>query len=229
MSLILYSHPLASYCHKVLIALYEAGTAFEPVMVDLSDPGDHARFLDMWPVGKMPVLRDDGRDRTIPETSIIIEYLDQHYPGPQPMLPADPDARLTVRLWDRFFDLYVHDPMQRIVNNQLRPEDKRDPLAVTEAEGRLHMAYAMLDKHLHGHVWATGESFTIADCAAAPALFYAGIIVPFEKSYPLLNSYFERLLARPSYRRVLVEAQPWFDYFPFRDRMPDRFLSLADA
>ena len=119
--------------------------------------------------------------------------------------------------------------MQAIVSNQLRADNQRDPLAVSEAEQSLHMAYAMLDKHLHGRIWATGDDFTIADCAAAPALFYAGIIVPFDKRYPLLNGYFERLFARPSYRRVLVEAQPWFDYFPFYDRMPDRFRNLGDG
>ncbi len=226
MTLTLYSHPLASFCHKVLIALYEAGTPFEAALVDLTDPGEHARFLDLWPVGKMPVLRDHARDRTIPETSIIIEYLDRHHPGPRPMLPEDPEARLEARLWDRFFDLHVHDPMQRIVADRLRPEAARDPLAVEEAKARLRQAYAMVDGRMAGRDWAAGD-FGIADCAAAPALFYAGIVVPFPAEHRTLHAYFDRLLERPSYRRVLSEARPYYDMYPFRDRMPERLLAIG--
>ncbi|WP_425098370.1 glutathione S-transferase family protein [Tropicibacter sp. S64] len=227
MSLTLYSHPLASYCHKVLIALYEAGTDFDPVLVDLADPGDHARFLDLWPVGKMPVLRDDARDAVIPEATIIVEYLDLHYPGPQPMLPADPDLCLEARLWDRFFDLHVQDPMQRIVFDRFRPEDQKDRIGVAEAEQRLQVAYGMLETRLSGRRWCVGDTFGLADCAAAPALFFAGMIVPFGEDRTALADYFERLLARPSFRRVLAEAQPYFEYFPFYDRMPERFRTLS--
>jgi glutathione S-transferase len=229
MSLTLYSHPLASYCHKVLIALYEAETSFTPLMVDLADPGDHARFLDLWPVGKMPVLHDSARGQTVPESSIIIEYLDQHHPGPQPLLPRDPQLCLDVRLWDRFFDLHVQDPMQRIVFDRIRPEDHRNPHAVAEAEQGLLAAYAMIETRMKTRTWIAGGTFSMADCAAAPALFFAGIILPFSFNQPALRGYFERLVARPSFRRVLVEAQPWFQFFPFHDRMPQHFLNLNHA
>jgi glutathione S-transferase len=228
-TLTLFYHPLASFCHKVLVALYEAGTPFDGRIVDLASPGDHARFLDLWPVGKMPVLHDSGRDATIPESSIIVEYLDRHYPGAAPMLPADPDQRLESRLWDRFFDLHVQDPMQRIVFDRLRPRDQKSPAGVAEAEQRLASAYDMIESRMAGREWAAGDTFSLADCAAAPALFFAGIIVPFGSGHVALGAYFERLLERPSFRRVLVEAQPYFEHFPFRDRMPDRFLAMADA
>lgn len=227
MTLVLYSHPLASFCHKVLIALYEAETEFEAVMVDLADPGDHAAFLDLWPVGKMPVLRDHGRNRTIPESSIIIEYLDRYHRGSHPMLPDDPDACLDARLWDRFFDLYIHDPMQRIVFDRLRAEDKRDAMTVEDAERRLATGYAMIDRQMAQKYWAVGPAFSIADCAAAPALFFSHIIKPFAPDQKHLADYFERLVQRPSFRRVLIEAQPYLRYFPFSDRMPDRWMTLS--
>jgi glutathione S-transferase len=229
MTITLFYHPLASFCHKVLIALYEAGTPFDTQIVDLTDPGEHAQFLDLWPVGKIPVIHDSNRDETVPETSIIIEYLDQHYPGADPMLPSDPDTRLKARLWDRFFDLYVQDPMQRIVFNAFRSEDKKDPVGVADAEQRLTVAYQMIEKHMAERTWVVGDKFSIADCAAAPALFFAGIIVPFSFNQSSLRAYFERLLERPSVRRVLVEAQPYFGNFPFRDKMPDHFLTMTDA
>lgn len=229
MTLTLYSHPLASFCHKVLIALYEAGTQFDPILVDLSDPGDHARFLDMWPVGKMPVLRDDARNETIPEASIIIEYLDHHYPGSQAMLPTDPETCLRARLWDRFFDLYVQEPMQKIVFDSFRPDDEKDKTGVEAAEQRLMQAYDMVEEHMSDKTWAAGDSFSIAECSAAPALFFAGIIVPFKFNQSALRGYFERLVDRPSFRRVLVEAQPYFENFPFHDRVPEHFLTITDA
>lgn len=227
MALTLYYHPLASFCHKVLISLYEAGTAFDAQTVDLMDPGDHARFLDLWPVGKMPVLHDSDRGETVPETSIIIEYLDHHYRGPKPMLPTDPDTCLKARLWDRFYDLHVHDPMQKLVFDRIRPDHERDPAGVADATARLATAYAMIEKQMRNKTWSAGGEFSIADCAAAPALFFSGIIVPFPEEHTALHSYFERLLKRPSFRRVLVEAQPYFHMFPFRDRMPDRYLQLT--
>ena len=229
MALELYYHPLASFCQKVLIALYEAGTAFAACRVDLGDPGDRARLHTLWPVGKMPVLRDGARDDVIAETSIIIEYLDQHYAGPAPMLPADPAICLQARLWDRFFDLYVQDPMQKIVADTFRPVAQRDVLGVAEAEAGLVKAYVILDKHMADKSWAAGGDFSIADCSAAPALFYAGIVVPFAADQVALRAYFERLMDRPSIRRTLVEAQPYFKMFPFRDRMPERFLTLSQA
>ena len=225
MALVLYQHPLASFCHKVLIALYENGTAFEPRLIERAAADEHARFLDLWPVGKMPVLRDEARDVTVPETSIIIEYLDCHYPGPQPLLPVDPDANLDARLWDRFFDLYVSVPMQKIVLDRLRGEDERDPRGVADAYTGLGIAYGMIERRLADREWAGGDRFGLADCSAAPALFYAGILSPFGDAYPRLSAYFERLLQRDSYRRVLAQARPYFQLFPYYERMPTRFLT----
>ena len=224
MALTLYLHPLASFCHKVLIAFYENEVAFQPVTVDLGDPGEAAALMAKWPVGKIPVLHDTARDRVVAETSIIIEYVQRHYPGPAPMLPEDPEQALDARLWDRAFDLYVAVPMQRIVGDRLRPADSRDPYGVAEARRSLDTAYAMLDAHLAGKDWAIGDRFTLADCAASPALFYASMVHPFAPAFPNLAAYFERLLARPSMRRTLREARPFFSYFPYREAMPDRFL-----
>ena len=148
MSLILYYHPLASYCHKVLIPLYENGTPFEPRIVDLSDAESSAELLAAWPVGKFPVIKDTARDVIVPETSIIIEYLDQFHPGATRFIPADPDAARAVRLWDRFFDLYVSTPMQKVVGDRLRAQDTTDDFGVIEARVNLDGAYDMLEKQL---------------------------------------------------------------------------------
>ncbi|MBE9636941.1 glutathione S-transferase family protein [Salipiger mangrovisoli] len=227
MTLTLYSHPLASYCHKVLIALYEAGTEFEAVTVDLADPADHARLLELWPVGKLPVLRDAERDVTLAEATIIIDYLDRFHPGAAPMLPDDPDATLQARLWDRVFDLYVQGPMQKIVFDSFRPDAQKDRMGVAAARAELRQSYRLIDRHMASRTWAAGEAFGLADCAAAPALFFAGILEPFGAEAANLSAYFERLLARPSFRQVLVEARPWFDSFPFRHRMDPRFLTMT--
>ncbi|HYX39579.1 MAG TPA: glutathione S-transferase family protein [Oligoflexus sp.] len=224
MSLALYLHPLASFCHKVLLALYENGTPFESRIVDLMNDEASARYLNIWQVGKIPVLRDESRNQTIPETSIIIEYLEQHYPGSRPLLPKDEAVRLDARLWDRFFDLYVQVPMQKIVIDRLRPEDGHDPLGVAEARDTLKTAYRMIEQRMSDKVWAVGESFSLADCAAAPALFFANIVEPFSSTHPNLAAYFERLLARPSFQRVLTEARPYFPMFPYREAMQARFL-----
>lgn len=225
MSLTLYLHPLASYCHKVLIALYENGTPFTGEIVDLGNEAASAEFRDMWPVGKIPVLHDGAAGRVIPETSVIIEYLDRHYPGPRPLLPADADERLEARLWDRFFDLYVHAPMQKIVTDRLRPEGAGDANGVAEAKATLATAYGMIERRMAGRTWAGGAAFGIADCAAAPSLFYAGIVAPFADGHPETAAYFERLVARPSFRRVLAEARPYFGFFPYKDAIPARFLA----
>jgi glutathione S-transferase len=219
--LILYYHPLASFCHKVLVALFENGTPFEARFVDLADAADGAMLRAAWPVGKIPVLRDG--DRVVPETSIIIEYLDRHHPGPTPLLPRDPGLALEARLMDRFFDLYVSVPMQTIVGDRLRPAGQKDPTGVAAAEDTLRTAYALAEQRLAGRTWAAGEAFGLADCSAAPALFYAGMLVPFAPAHPRLAAYFERLVERPSFARVLVEARPYLDNFPFRERIPARF------
>lgn len=222
--LTLYLHPLASFCHKVLIGLYENGTPFEPHVVDFADPGSAAAHLERWPVGKIPVLYDGSAGRVVPETSVIIEYLARHYPGPVRLLPDDPDALLNVRLWDRFYDLYVSVPMQKIVTDRLRPEGAADPHGVAEAHATLDTAYAMIDAELAGQTWAAGDAFTLADCAALPALFFSSIVHPFGEDRPHLAAYFERLIARPSVRRVIAEARPYFQFFPYREAMPARFL-----
>jgi glutathione S-transferase len=210
----LYLHPLASFCQKVIIALYESGTPFEPVLVDLGNTGEREALSRVWPPAKFPVLRDEARSRTIAESSIIIEYLALNYPGRATLLPADPEAALRVRMQDRFFDLYVHVNMQKIVLDRLRPADQRDDLGVAQARTDLRLAYDMLESEMRGKTWATGEQFTMADCAAAPALFYANEVQPFGESHPGVAAYFARLKARPSYARVLEEAQPYMNNFP---------------
>jgi glutathione S-transferase len=224
MALTLYIHPLASFCQKVLIALYENEVVFRSETVDFGDPGSAAKLLARWPVGKIPVLHDTARDRTVPETSIIIEYVQQHYPGPIPLLPIESEERLDARLWERFFDLYVSVPMQKIVTDRLRPDNGKDAIGVEEARRTLDTAYEMIDAQVDGKRWAIGDRFTIADCAAAPALFYALIVHPSDGGRRNLEAYFERLLDRPSMQRTLKEARPFFSMFPYRDALPDRFL-----
>jgi glutathione S-transferase len=213
-SLTLHFHPLSSFCWKVLIALYENDTAFVPHMVDLGNEAERAALLKLWPIGKFPVLRDDAMDRTIPESSIIIEYLDNHYPGRTRFIPADEKLALQTRLRDRFYDLYVHLPMQKIVGDRLRPPGKQDPHGVEEARARLQSCYGMIDREVATRTWAMGEVFSIADCAAAPALFYANTVMPFGDENKNLTAYFDRLTARPSLARVIKEAEPYFRMFP---------------
>ena len=183
MTLKLYYHPLASFCQKVLIALYENDTPFEPHIVDLADARSAADFKKMWPIGKMPVLRDDAKDRTVPESSIIIEYLAQHYPGRTQLLPPDADLARQTRLRDRFYDFYVHEPMQKIVLDRLRPKGKNDPYGVEQAKSLLATAYGMIDQEMAARTWAMGDDFSMADCAAAPALFYANEVMPFADTH----------------------------------------------
>jgi glutathione S-transferase len=214
MSLKLYYHPLSSFCWKVLIALYENDTPFTPVMVDLGNEAERAGLLKLWPIGKFPVLRDEAKDRVIPESSIIIEYLDNHYPGRTRFIPADTDLARPTRLRDRFYDLYVHLPMQKMVGDRLRPPGNNDSFGVEEAKARIEACYGMIDKEVAARTWAMGEAFTLADCAAAPALFYGNMVVPFGDAHKSLAAYFERLKARPSFARVLKEAEPYFAMFP---------------
>ncbi|SFK58703.1 glutathione S-transferase family protein [Caulobacter sp. UNC279MFTsu5.1] len=218
MSLTLHMHPLASYCWKVLIALYENDTPFEARLVDLSDPQVVAAFKALWPTAKMPLLRDEAQGRTVPETSIIIEYLQAAYPGPVRFIPDDPEAALRVRLLDRLFDNYVQESMQKIVGDRIRPAGAKDPHGVAHARGQLVMAYDLLEAELAGRTWAAGEAFSLADCAAAPALFYANKVAPLGESHPTVSAYLDRLLARPSFARVLQEAEPYFAMFPAEDR-----------
>jgi len=214
MTLELYYHPLSSFCQKVMIALYENGTPFEPHIVDFFDEAAAAEFKRIWPVGKIPVLRDEKDDRTIPESSIIIEYLDRHYPGPTRFLPDDPDLARQTRMRDRFYDLYLNVPMQKVVTDRLRPEDRRDSYGVEEAKAVLKNTLSMIDRDLSAKTWAMGDRFSMADCAAAPALFYADMIIPLSEGYQHAAAYLQRLKQRPSYARALKEARPYFKNFP---------------
>lgn len=214
MSLTLHYHPLSSYCWKTLIALYENDTPFSPHIVDLGNETERAALLRLWPIGKFPVLRDDATDRTIPESSIIIEYLDNQYPGRTRFIPADAKLALQTRLRDRFYDLYVHLPMQKVVGDRLRPAGKSDPHGVDEARARIASCYGMIDKEVASKTWAMGEAFTLADCAAAPALFYANKVLPFGEAHKNVAAYLDRLQGRPSFARVLKEAEPYFAMFP---------------
>ena len=213
MSLTLHFHPLSSFCWKALIALYENDIPFTPNMVDLGNPAERAALLKMWPIGKFPVLRDDARDETVPESSVIIEYLDRHYPGTTRFIPDEPGLALQTRLRDRFYDLYVHLPMQKIMGDRLRGEGKKDPHGVEEARAQLRTSYAMIEQQMATGTWAMGGEFSLADCAAAPALFYGNMVVPFE-THKNLSAYFERLKARPAFARVLKEAEPYFNMVP---------------
>jgi glutathione S-transferase len=213
MSLTLHYHPLSSFCWKALIALYENDTPFTPNLVDLGNPAERAALLKLWGIGKFPVLRDDARHQTVPESSIIVEYLDRHYPGRTRFIPDDPDLAWQTRLSDRFYDSYVHLPMQKIVGDRLRPAGSKDPHGVEEARAQLRTSYAMIEQQSAGS-WAMGDAFSLADCAAAPALFYGNMVVPFGDVNKNLRAYFERLKARPSFARVMKEAEPYFNMVP---------------
>ncbi|TGL45665.1 glutathione S-transferase family protein [Leptospira perdikensis] len=223
--LLLYIHPLASFCHKVLIALYENDTEFESRIVDLMQEESSAELLAYWPVGKIPLLRDRKREKTIPETSIIIEYLNEFYPGKVKLIPSDFSLALETRLWDRFFDLYISEPMQKIVVDRLRPEGQNDKLGVEQAYQRLPIAYDMLEGQLQSHSFVVSDNFSMADCSAVPALFYADTILSFRNTHPKLTAYFERLLERQSVKRTIVEASPYFHMYPLFDKIPKRFLN----
>jgi len=210
----LYFHPLASFCWKALIALYENDTPFEPHIVDLADATSRAAFIAIWPIGKFPVLRDDARGETIPESSIIIEYLALHYPGATQLVPVAPDLARKARLHDRVFDLYVQEPMQKIVTDRLRPAGRNDPFGVEQAGTLLQTSLGMIDREMETKTWAVGHAFSLADCAAAPALFYADKVMPFGATHRNVAAYLDRLKQRPSFARVLDEAAPYFRFFP---------------
>jgi len=213
MPLTLYLHPLSSYCHKALIALYENGTPFTPHLVDLGDKESRTAFRKIWPVGKFPVLRDG--ERIVPESTIIIDYLAQHYPGPSKLIPDAPEAAREVRAIDRFYDLHIHNHMQKIIGDRIRPEGKKDPHGVDHALNAMNTALGLVEKDMGGRTWAAGEDFTLADCAAAPALFYINeAIGPLAGTYPNLAGYLGRLAARPSFARALKEAQPYMGMLP---------------
>jgi glutathione S-transferase len=214
MSLTLHYHPLSSYCWKALIALYELGAAFDPVIVDFSDAASRDAHLALWPVGKIPVLRDEARRETLPEASMIIEYLDRRYPGSPALVPEDPDLAWRARLWDRFFDLHVMDVTSKIITDRIRPAGQHDDYGVEQAREQLARAYDLLEPQARSRTWFTGAAFGLADCAAAPALYYANRVQPLGPSHVATSDYLARLAARPSFARVLEEAAPYFGMFP---------------
>ncbi|MHA6206156.1 glutathione S-transferase family protein [Dyella soli] len=214
MSLTLYMHPLASFCQKALMALYENDTPFRPHLVDLGDEAARDAFYKLWPIGRFPLLHDAARDCLVPESSIIIEYLAQHYPGPVRLIPADADQAREVRLRDRFFDLYVHEMMQKVITDRLRPAGEHDHFGVAQAREKLRVACNLLEQDMKTRTWAVGESPSMADCAAAPALFYANLVMPLDDAHPHTAAYLRRLMQRPSFARVLAEAQPYLHLVP---------------
>jgi glutathione S-transferase len=210
MSLTLYAHPFAAYCWKALIALYENETPFTYRAV--ADAGGWAELESLWPIKKFPLLRDGAE--VIAESSIIIEYLTIHHSGPVRLLPENADAALSVRFIDRFFDNYVMTPMQTLVSDRMRSEAERDVKGVRAARSLLDVAYGWLDNQLARHTWAAGSEFTLADCAAAPALFYADWVHPIGEQFPTVRDFRKRVLARPSVARTVNEARPNREFFP---------------
>jgi glutathione S-transferase len=218
MSLALYGHLFSSYTQKVLMALYENGTPFEFRAIWQDTPQHVAEWLKRWPLRKFPMLLDG--DRTVVETSIIIEYLQLNHPGPVRLIPADPMKALDVRFLDRFFDLHVMNMMQIAVNGALTGDPVKRKDGHDESIAKLELAYAWLDGELAGRSWALGDAFTMADCAAAPSLFYADWVHRIPESYPTLRAYRTRLLARPSFARCVEDARQFRPLFPLG--APDR-------
>ena len=215
MTLQLYGHPFSSYTWKALIPLYADGTEFEFLQVPENEE-NYAELKRIWPFGRFPVLVDDGEP--VIESTPIIEHLQAHHPGPNPWIP-DGELGREVRFLDRFFDLYVMDNMQAIVGDALRPEEARDPYGVTKARERLNVAYDWIEQRV-GEKWASGDSFSLADCAAAPSLFYADWVEEIGPERPKLSAYRARLLQHPHVARVVDEARPYRPYFPLG--APDR-------
>jgi glutathione S-transferase len=219
MSPTLYYHPLSSFCHKVLIALYENNIEFERRIIDFGNEADRAELRAIWPFNKFPVIRDHSRQRDVAESTAIIEYLNHHFASERSLLPADWDAAFEVRFWDRMFDNYVHRPMQQIVGDRI----KGNHADLTNERATLDTAYSMINQHMASKIWVSGQDFSMADCAAAPALFYASTLQPFPDELKHLSAYFERLTKRSSFARVLEEAKPYFSFYPFADAIPQRF------
>ena len=214
----LYAHPFSSYCQKVLVALYENGTPFELRLLTQDDEETLAEHAALWPLKRMPVLVDE--DQTVVEASIIVEHLGLRHPGPVRLVPNDARVALEVRMLDRFFDNYVMTPMQKIVFDSIRPAESGDAYGVAEARALLDTAYRWLDGTIADREWAAGGAFSLADCAAAPSLFYADWVHRIDESFPHLRAYRRRLLARPSFARAVDEGRPYRSWFP--PGAPDR-------
>lgn len=216
MTIELFAHPFSSYCQKALIAFYENGIPFTYRMLEDAGAGEELEAL--WPLKRFPILREN--DRVVLEATIVIEYLQVHHPGPVTLIPKEPDLAVEARMLDRFFDNYIMTPQGKFVFDALRPPEHRDPYGVEEARKMLDTSYAWLDQRMEDRTWAVGEDFTIADCAAAPSLFYADWTYRIPKEYGNLISYRARLLERPSFARAVDEARPFRHYFPLG--APDR-------
>jgi glutathione S-transferase len=219
MTLIVYGHSFSSYTQKVLIALHEKALAYELREIAPDQPEHGAALAELWPIGRFPVL-ETGDGRGLPEASVIVEYLDHVAPASLPLVPASPEAALAVRLLDRTFDNYVMAPVQVIVGDYLRPEGARDPHGVETAHAMLERAYDWLDAELADRMWAAGDAFTLADCAAAPSLFYADWVHPIGEGRPVLAGYRARLNAWPSFARCIEDARDFRPYVP--PGAPDR-------
>jgi glutathione S-transferase len=213
MTLKLYYHPIASHCWKVMIALHEARLGYEPVMVDLMDPAARAEYRKLSPFGKIPTLVDNGL--VVNETSIQIEHLALNYPQAAGLLPKDPKEALKVRALDRFFDLYLNAPLGKIVVDRISPPEKRNPDAVAQTMNDFRTAVGIVEREMASRTWAAGETFSMADCAAAPALFYVNRLVPYAEGHPNTARYLERLLARPSVARCIEGAKPMLHMVPY--------------
>jgi glutathione S-transferase len=218
MTLQLFAHPFSSYCQKALIAFYENDIPFTFRMLSPDEPGNGEEFAALWPIKRFPILVDDGR--TILEASTIIEHLQVRHSGPVRLIPEDPDAAVEVRMLDRIFDNYVMTPQGKCVFDAIRPAEVRDAHGVAEARAMLDTAYAWLDGWLAGREWASGDAFSLADCAAAPSLFYADWTHRIGAQFTNLHAYRARLLARPSFARAVDEARPYRSFFPLG--APDR-------
>jgi glutathione S-transferase len=213
MGLTLYYHPFSNFCQKALIALYETGVPFEPRLIDLGNADDRAELERLWPLTKFPVLRDALRHVTVPEASLIVSYIDDHYPGRERLIPDDPDGALNVHLFDRIVDNYLMLQTAKVVTDQFRAEGRHDADGVEQAKATIATAYRILESRISDQGWAVGDTFTLADCGAGPALFYTNIIVSLE-GYPKLAAYYRRLLERPSFARAVEEARPYRPNFP---------------
>jgi glutathione S-transferase len=214
MALKLHHHPLASFCWKVTIALYESGISFKSQVVDLGAEESRRMFFAVWPLGKMPVLEDAAANRIIGESTIILDHLAGRFPSASWLLPGDADAVREIRLRDRVFDLHVQQPMQKIVTDRLRPAGQGDAHGVAAVRQDLRAALDFVEARWRSGAWAAGEAFTMADCATAPALFYTDKVAPFRSSHPNTWGYLQRVSRRPSVARVLEEARPFMHLFP---------------
>ncbi len=200
----LYYNPISTYSQKVLIALYEKGLDFEPEIVNLMDADARARYRDVNPLGKIPCLQlEDGH--IIPESSIILEYLD---PLAEPtLIKGNADETRRIRFKDRMFDLYLNDPIVTLLFQGMKPESEQDPERIEKARFHVATMYSFMENEFGKQSYANGEEFLMADCAAAPALFYAEQVVPFAE-HKNISAYWERLKSRPSVQRTHEEAAP---------------------